>query len=131
MIPDRKRLAVGTMMGRYQIRSFVGAGGMGDVYRARDTKLDRDVALKVLPKHLSEDRGQLIRTEREAKLLAALSHANIASIYDVEESEGLPFLILEFVEGQTLAERLKQGPLSRQGCIRTFQADHRGAGSST
>lgn len=105
---NRSELVVGQTVGRYQILSFIGAGGMGDVYRARDSKLGRDVALKVLPDEFSKDRERLIRSEREAKLLASLNHSNIAAIYDLEESGGIPCLVLEFVEGETLAERLKR-----------------------
>src|SRR4029453_2089650 len=84
-------------------------GGMGVVYRARDTILDRDVALKVLPEEFSMDRDSVIRSEREAKLLASLNHPNIAGVYDLEESEAVRCLVLELVEGETLAERLKRG----------------------
>jgi serine/threonine-protein kinase len=99
------------MIGHYEILSVAGAGGMGKVYRARDTKLGRDVAVKVLRPEFSKDHERIRRSEREAKLLASLNHPNIAAIYDLEESEGLLCLVLEFVEGQTLAERLKRGRL--------------------
>jgi serine/threonine-protein kinase len=105
------RNQLGTLIGhtidRYEVRAFIGAGGMGEVYRARDSKLDREVALKVLPPEFSEDRERVRRSEREAKLLASLNHPNIAAIYDLEESGGIRCLILEFVDGQTLADRLK------------------------
>src|SRR5262245_22458579 len=100
---------VGRMIDHYQVRAFIGAGGMGEVYRAHDVRLSRDVALKVLPAQFSEDAERLRRFEREAKLLASLSHPNIAAIHDVEESDGVRCLILEFVEGHTLADRLKRG----------------------
>jgi len=100
---------VGRMVGRYHVTSLVGAGGMGIVYRARDSRLGRDVALKVLPEDLSQNRDRLIRTEREARLLASLSHPNIAGIYDLTESEEIQCLVLEFVEGETLAARVRHG----------------------
>jgi serine/threonine protein kinase len=103
------QLMTGRMIGHYEILSVAGAGGMGEVYRARDTKLGRDVAVKVLRDEFSKDAERVRRSEREAKLLASLNHPNIAAIYDLEESEGLLCLVLEFVEGQTLAERLKRG----------------------
>ena len=102
---------VGRTIGHYEVRAFIAAGGMGEVYRARDSRLGRDVAVKVLPHRFSEDIEQLRRSEREAKLLASLNHPNIAAIYDLEESDGIRCLVLEFVEGQTLAERLKRGRL--------------------
>jgi serine/threonine protein kinase/Tol biopolymer transport system component len=101
----------------YQITAFIGAGGMGDVYRARDTKLERDVAIKVLPASFAADPGRLARFHREAKLLAALNHPNVAAIYGVEESEGINALVLEFVEGSTLADRLSEGALRLEEAI--------------
>jgi serine/threonine protein kinase len=106
---NQTRLLVGRTIGRYHVTSLIGAGGMGVVYRARDTRLGRDVALKVLPEDFSQDRDRLIRSEREARLLASLSHPNIAGIYDLAESESIQCLVLEFVEGETLAARLKRG----------------------
>ena len=84
---------------------------MGEVYRARDRKLDRDVAIKVLPEQFSRDQERVARFEREAKLLASLNHPNIASIYGFEQSEGMHYLILELVEGETLAERIARGSI--------------------
>ncbi len=104
-------LKTGTKLGPYEITARIGAGGMGEVYRATDTKLRRDVAIKVLPEDVARDRGRLARFEREAHVLASLNHANIASIYGLEESDGVPCLVLEMVEGQTLAERLARGAL--------------------
>src|SRR5712692_4817060 len=100
-------LSVGDKLGPYEILAPIGAGGMGEVYRARDTKLDRDVAIKVLPAVLAQDPERLARFEREAKVLAALNHPNIAQIYGLEERA----LVMELVEGPTLAERIAQGPL--------------------
>jgi Tol biopolymer transport system component/predicted Ser/Thr protein kinase len=102
-------LASGTRFGPYEIVEAIGAGGMGEVYRARDTKLGREVALKTLPSALAEDPDRLARFEREAKLLAALNHAHIGAIYGLDEHEGTQFIAMELVEGQTLEERLEEG----------------------
>jgi len=104
-------LKIGTRLGPYEIAGPLGAGGMGEVYRATDTKLKRDVAIKILLEEVSRDRDRLARFEREAHVLASLNHPHIASIYGLEESDGVPCLVLELVEGQTLAERLKEGGL--------------------
>ncbi len=104
-------LAAGTRLGPYEVTSPIGKGGMGEVYRARDTKLDRDVAIKVLPEAFATNEERLARFEREAKLLASLNHPNIASIYGLEESDGVKALVLELVEGPTLAERIADGPI--------------------
>src|SRR5688500_4812299 len=98
-------------LGSYEIVSFLGRGGMGEVYRARDLKLNRDVAIKVLPDQLSQDSERLGRLRREAQVVAALNHPNIAQIYGVEDSNGVPALVLELVEGPTLADRIGDGPL--------------------
>jgi Tol biopolymer transport system component len=103
-------IAAGSRVGPYEITAKLGEGGMGEVYRAHDTKLKRDVAIKVLPAAFTEDKERLARFEREAQLLAQLHHPNIASIFGLEESEGTRALIMELVEGPTLAERLEQGP---------------------
>ena len=102
-------LSSGTRLGPYDVVSMVGSGGMGEVYRARDRKLDREVAIKILPEALAADPERIARFEREAKTLAALNHPNIAHIYGLEESNGITALILELVEGPTLAEVLAQG----------------------
>ena len=99
-------------IGCYNVTAKIGEGGMGEVYRARDTKLDRDVALKVLPQAFTDDPDRLARFEREAKVLASLNHPNIAAIHGLEESDGIRALVLELVEGPTLADRIKQGPIS-------------------
>lgn len=101
-------LRVGSSFGSYQILAAIGAGGMGEVYRARDTKLDRDVAIKVLPEAFNRNPDRLARFKREARALAALNHPNIAAIYELEEFEGAHALVLELVEGLTLADRLAQ-----------------------
>src|SRR6516165_4661693 len=104
-------LAPGTRLGAYHILSAVGAGGMGEVYKARDTKLDRDVAIKVLPPAFAADPERIARLEREAKTLASLNHPNIAHIYGLEDSTSPPALVMEFVEGPTLADRIARGPV--------------------
>ena len=104
-------LTRGTTLGPYQVTAKIGEGGMGEVWQARDTKLDRDVALKVLPEAFTSDPDRLARFEREAKVLASLNHPNIGSIYGLEEQDGIRALVLELVEGPTLADRIKQGPI--------------------
>ena len=96
---------VGKTLGHYEILELLGAGGMGEVYRARDTKLDRDVAIKVLPEVLASDAQRLARLEHEAKLLASLNHANMAAIYGLEDEGDQRFIAMELVEGETLVER--------------------------
>ncbi len=102
-------LSSGTRLGPYAITAQIGVGGMGEVYRARDTKLDRDVAIKVLPASLAGDPERSARFQREAKTLASLNHPNIAAIYGLEESDGIKALVMELVEGPTLADRIAQG----------------------
>ena len=104
-------LASGTRLGPYEILNPLGAGGMGEVYRAKDTRLDRTVAIKVLPSHLSSDPELRQRMEREAKAISALQHANICTLYDIGTQDGTQFLVMEYLEGQTLAERLVKGAL--------------------
>src|SRR3990172_5910100 len=102
---------IGTRLGPYEITAAIGKGGMGEVFRARDTKLNRDVAIKVLPAELSQDRERVARFRREAQVLASLNHPNIAAIYGLEESGGVVALALELVEGEDLAERMKRGAI--------------------
>ncbi len=104
-------LRVGQRLGPYEVLGVLGAGGMGEVYRAREARLERDVAVKVLPARYADDPGRLRRFEREAKLLATLNHAGIAAIYGLAESDGAPVLVLELVEGVTLDARLTRGAL--------------------
>ncbi len=104
-------LSAGTRLGPYEILAPLGAGGMGEVYRATDTKLGREVAIKVLPSEVTGDAQRLARFQREAHLLASLNHPNIAAIHGLEEADGKPFLVLELVEGEDLAERLKRGAI--------------------
>ena len=108
---DQIEALVGKQLGSYKILSFIAAGGMGEVYRARDTQLEREVAIKVLPAEFTQDPERLARFQREAKLLASLNHPNIAAIHGLEESDGIRFLVLELVEGETLAERVAKDPL--------------------
>ena len=102
---------IGTTLAHYKITAALGAGGMGEVYRATDTNLGRDVAIKVLPPEVAQDAERLARFKREAHLLAALNHPNIAAIYGLEEADGKPFLALELVEGEDLKERLGRGAI--------------------
>jgi Tol biopolymer transport system component len=104
-------LSAGTRLGPYEILDAIGAGGMGEVYRARDSRLGRDVALKVLPEAFARDPDRMVRFEREAKVLASLNHPNIASLYGLEESNGARALVMELVEGPTLSARIQQGSL--------------------
>jgi serine/threonine protein kinase len=104
-------LEPGTRVGVYEVIALVGAGGMGQVYRARDTKLHRDVALKVLPDSVAADAERLERFNREARILAALDHPNIAHIHGLEEFQGVTALVMEFVDGDDLSQRLEHGPL--------------------
>lgn len=108
---DIARSMSGQKLGRYQLHSLIGSGGMGEVYRASDTRLEREVAVKILPAHLSTDREALNRFEREAKAVAALSHPNILAIYDFGSEQELSFAVMELLQGQTLREQLQPGPV--------------------
>jgi serine/threonine protein kinase len=104
-------LAAGTRLGPYEIVAPAGAGGMGEVYRARDTRLNRDVAIKVLPEHLSSNPELRERFEREARAISQLSHPHICVLYDIGKNEGADYLVLEYLEGETLGVRVRRGPL--------------------
>src|SRR5688500_8625868 len=104
-------LVPGTRLGSYEIVSVLGAGGMGEVYRANDTSLGRQVAIKVLPEAFAQDPDRLVRFAREAKTLASLNHPNIAAIYGLEDADGIKALVMELVEGPTLADRTAEGPI--------------------
>src|ERR1700687_2860093 len=104
-------LTSGTKLGPYEILSPLGAGGMGEVYRARDTRLGRDVAIKVLPNHLSSNPDLKQRFEREARAISSLNHPRICTLHDVGHQDGVDFLVMEYLEGETLAQRLKKGSL--------------------
>jgi Tol biopolymer transport system component len=108
----------GRRLGPYEILSSIGAGGMGEVYRAHDTKLGRDVAIKVLPANFVNDPERLSRFQREARMLAALNHANIATIYGLEQCDGVTCLVMELVSGETLAERMKAGPFGIEEALK-------------
>src|SRR5437867_132860 len=103
---------IGRHVGSYDVLALIGVGGMGEVYRARDTKLGRDVALKLLPSDFIHDPERIARFGCEAQLLAALNHPHIAAIYGLEDSDGVPALVLELVEGETLADTIGRGPVS-------------------
>ena len=119
-VAPKTKFPPGTRLGNYAVLSSLGAGGMGEVYKAKDLRLGREVAIKVLPEAFSADQERLARFEREAKLLAALSHANVATLYELNESDGLPLLVMELVEGETLEERIARGPLAVDEAIPLF-----------
>src|SRR5450759_2849549 len=104
-------IPAGNRLGPYEVLSPLGARGMGEVYKARDTRLERTVAIKVLPQHLSASPEVRQRFEREAKTISQLSHPHICALYDVGNQDGVEYLVMEFLEGETLAERLARGPL--------------------
>src|SRR5258708_4306057 len=104
-------LAAGTKLGPYEILAMLGAGGMGEVYRALDTRLERIVAVKVLVSHLSSSPELKQRMEREAKAISSLNHPHICHLYDIGSQDGTDYMVMEFLEGETLAERLRKGPI--------------------
>ena len=104
-------ITVGTQLGPYEILGSLGSGGMGEVYKARDTRLDRTVAIKVLPSHLSDTAELRERFEREARTISSLNHPNICVLHDIGRQDGIDFLVMEYLEGETLAQRLTKGPL--------------------
>ncbi|MFZ0735212.1 MAG: protein kinase [Candidatus Sulfotelmatobacter sp.] len=111
-------LTPGTKLGPYEIQSALGAGGMGEVYRARDTRLDRTVAVKILPSHLSENPEAKQRFDREARTISSLNHPNICTLHDIGQQNGVDFLVMEYLEGETLADRLRKGPLPVEQVLR-------------
>src|ERR1043166_4018901 len=111
-------LAAGTRLGPYEVLSPLGAGGMGEVYKAKDTRLGREVAVKVLPAHLTDDPDVKARFEREAHAISQLTHPHICTLYDVGNSAGVEYLVMELLEGQTLAERLEKGPVSTDSVLK-------------
>src|SRR5262249_30768317 len=111
-------LPSGKMLGPYEVESPLGAGGMGEVYRARDSRLARVVAIKVLPEHLSENPEARERFDREARAISSLSHPNICHLYDVGQQDGVSYLVMEYLEGETLAERLGKGPLPTEQVLK-------------
>src|SRR5881396_716466 len=110
-------LANGTKLGPYEIVAPLGSGGMGEVYRARDTRLDRIVAVKILPSHLSDNSTLRQRFEQEAKAISSLNHPHICILHDVGHQDGTDFLVMEYLEGETLAARLAKGPLSLEQAL--------------
>src|SRR5258708_4716405 len=108
----------GTRLGPYEVLSAIGAGGMGEVYKARDTRLDRIVAIKVLSAHLADKQELRERFEREARTIASLSHSHICTLYDVGHQDGTDFLVMEYLEGETLTQRLAKGPLPLDQALR-------------
>ena len=112
-------LTAGSRLGPYEILTLIGAGGMGEVYKARDTRLDRTVAIKVLPSRLSLSQGARLRFDREAKAVSSLNHPHICTLHDVGQQEGVEFLVMEYLEGETLAARLEKGPLALDQVLRT------------
>jgi serine/threonine protein kinase len=111
-------LAAGTRLGPYEVQVLLGAGGMGEVYRARDTRLDRTVAIKVILHALSSDPLRRQRFEREARAISALQHPNICTLYDIGHQDGTDYLVMEYMEGETLAARLHKGRLTlEQACV--------------
>src|SRR5256712_1217094 len=111
-------LSPGIRLGPYEILAPVGAGGMGEVYKAKDTRLERTVAVKVLPAHLSKSEEIRQRFEREAKTISSLSHPHICALYDVGNQDGIEYLVMEFLEGESLADRLLKGPLPPDQTLR-------------
>src|SRR5450755_2324564 len=110
-------LNLGTKIGSYEIVSLLGVGGMGEVYRARDARLGRDVALKILPVAFARDEDRLRRFEQEARAVAALNHPNILAIHDIGEQDGSPFIVSELLEGETLRAVLDRGPVAQRKTI--------------
>jgi eukaryotic-like serine/threonine-protein kinase len=110
-------LPSGTKLGPYEIQSPLGVGGMGEVYRARDVRLARDVAIKILPAHLSSNSDAKRRFELEAKTISGLNHPNICTLYDVGHQDGLDFIVMEYLAGETLETRLVKGPLSLEQAL--------------
>jgi eukaryotic-like serine/threonine-protein kinase len=110
-------LASGTKLGPYEIQSPLGAGGMGEVYRARDNRLSRDVAIKVLPAAFSQDQDRLRRFEQEARAAAALNHPNILAVYDIGTYQDSPYLVTELLEGETLRQRMESPPIRARKAI--------------
>ena len=123
-------LAPGTRLGLYEILSPIGKGGMGEVYRARDTKLERDVAIKVLPEEFAKDKERLARFEREARLLASVNHPYIATLHGLEDADGIRFLVMELLEGETLAQRIARGPIPIDEALPLFLRIAEGLGAA-
>src|SRR5215471_2529036 len=111
-------LSIGTRLGPYELVAALGAGGMGEVYRARDTRLDRNVAIKILAAQTATHPELRQRFEREARAISALNHPHICTLYDIGQQDGIDYIVMEYLEGETLAERLKKGPLRLEQALR-------------
>ncbi len=120
-------LAPRSRLGPYEVIAQIGVGGMGEVYRATDTNLKRAVAIKVLPEAVAADVDRLARFQREAEVLASLNHPNIAQIHGLEKSAGVTGLVMELIDGPTLADRIAEGPISDRRSAALGEADRRGA----
>ena len=112
-------MAPGTKLGPYEIQSALGAGGMGEVYRARDSRLDRTVAIKILPSDLYSSPERKQRFEREAKAISSLQHPHICVLHDIGNQDGVDYLVMEYLEGESLADRLRKGPLATDQLLKT------------
>ena len=111
-------IGAGVRLGPYEILAPLGAGGMGEVYRAKDTRLERTVAIKVLPAHAADNPEQRQRLDREARAIAALTHPHICTLHDIGHQDGIDYLVMEYLEGETLAQRLVKGPLPTDQVLR-------------
>ena len=111
-------LTSGQRLGPYEILSPIGSGGMGEVYKAKDTRLDRTVAIKVIPSHIAADSDIRERFEREARAVSSLNHPNICTLHDIGSQDGVQFIVMEHIEGETLGDRLKKGALSLEEALR-------------
>ena len=118
-------LAAGTHLGPYQVLMLIGAGGMGEVYKASDTRLNRTVAIKVLPPHWADDPEMRQRFDREARTIASLTHPHICTLHDIGRENETDFLVMEYLEGKTLAQRLENGPLSLDEALKVAIADRK------
>ena len=112
-------LSTGDKLGPYEILSPIGAGGMGEVYKARDTRLDRSVAVKVLPEHIAKREDLRARFEREARAVASLNHPNICTLFDIGSQDGTSYMVMELMEGETLAARIEKGPIPVEQALST------------
>lgn len=110
-------LSIDTRLGSHEITALLGKGGMGEVYRARDLKLKREVAIKILPEAFSRDPDRMARFQREAEVLASINHPNVAAIHDLEETGGTRYIVLELAEGETIADRIARGPIALEEAL--------------
>ena len=122
-------VTIGSQLGSYEITALLGKSGFGEVYRAKDQKLKREVAIKILPEEFSGNPDRLTRFQREAEVLASLNHPNIAAIYDLATQDQSQFLVLELVGGETLAERIARGPIPVEEALKYRESNRRGSRS--